>query len=554
MQWLWHVIDTHYLQPLWKTLLQQNQFAPLVLAESKIAATPTAVTSTPASTTTTTLEPQLSMSITSESRLINHPSTPATMTATNATPTGEQLTPLQVLWLFASRLPNGQPEVVQALALFCKTEGLRRLNAHTQNDVTQTAAIQELLDLQENIRSITARLPAGKDFIQLKSVWEEVLNASGTVAEALAKFFDQILRNNKKLDEYSQQDTAWLHRIVAGLFVPLSSKDVFEAFYKRDLAKRLLWNRCVSMDIEKHICSLFKAECGAGYTSKMEGMFQDIDLSRESMLLYKQQQQQHQPQPSMMMEEQELDMEVQILTTGYWPVYPVYPNLNLPPALKQQQELFDVHYKKKCHGRRITWQYALGHCVVRTYHFNKPYEFVLTLCQAIVLVMFSGGRTWKLPQLLQESGLEDRDEMERILQSLALGKEGTRILRKREHDGAKKIRKSIHDDDEFFVNTSFTSNQRRIRIQNIMMKETREEREKTVEGVSRDRLYLIDAALVRIMKARKTLLHQQLISQVLEQLKFPAQSSDVKKRIEGLIEREYMERDSKDRNRYNYLA
>jgi cullin 4 len=86
------------------------------------------------------------------------------------------------------------------------------------------------------------------------------------------------------------------------------------------------------------------------------------------------------------------------------------------------------------------------------------------------------------------------------------------------------------------------------------MKETREERTKTVESVARDRLYLIDAVLVRIMKARKTILHQALIPQVMEQIKVPAQPADIKKRIESLIEREYLERDAKDRNRYNYLA
>ena len=146
--------------------------------------------------------------------------------------------------------------------------------------------------------------------------------------------------------------------------------------------------------------------------------------------------------------------------------------------------------------------------------------------------------------------------MERILQSLSLGKEGTRVLQKRDHDAdkKKKPRMSVHDDDTFRVKAAFHSNSRRIRITNIMMKETKEEREKTVEAVSRDRLYLIDAVLVRIMKARKTILHQQLIPQVLEQVKVPAQPADVKKRIESLIEREYMERDSKDRSRYNYLA
>jgi hypothetical protein len=43
--------------------------------------------------------------------------------------------------------------------------------------------------------------------------------------------------------------------------------------------------------------------------------------------------------------------------------------------------------------------------------------------------------------------------------------------------------------------------------------------------------------------------------QVLEQVKVPAQTLDVKKRIESLIEQEYMEHDAKDRNQYNcYLA
>lgn len=252
-----------------------------------------------------------------------------------------------------------------------------------------------------------------------------------------------------------------------------------------------------------------------------------------------------------------VEVEVQVLTTGYWPVYPQYPNLKLPDALRIPQERFAEHYKTKYQGRRVTWQYALGHCVVRVNGFAKPYELLVSLCQALVLSQFlTSEDAWTLPALMNATGLENRDEMERILQSLALGKDGTRILRKVDFDAStkKKTRNDVDDRDQFVVNTAFESNSRRIRIQNIMMKESKEEREKTVEGVSRDRLYLIDAVLVRILKARKTILHQTLIPQVLEQVKVPAQPADVKKRIESLIEREYMERDAKDRNRYNYLA
>jgi hypothetical protein len=50
-------------------------------------------------------------------------------------------------------------------------------------------------------------------------------------------------------------------------------KDVFEAFYKKDLARRLLLNRSVSADAEKSCIAKLKAECGSQFTNKLEGMF-----------------------------------------------------------------------------------------------------------------------------------------------------------------------------------------------------------------------------------------------------------------------------------------
>jgi hypothetical protein len=44
----------------------------------------------------------------------------------------------------------------------------------------------------------------------------------------------------------------------------IHGKDVFEAFYKKDLAKRLLVGKSASVDSEKSMLSKLKAECGAG--------------------------------------------------------------------------------------------------------------------------------------------------------------------------------------------------------------------------------------------------------------------------------------------------
>jgi len=69
-----------------------------------------------------------------------------------------------------------------------------------------------------------------------------------------------------------------------------------------------------------------------------------------------------------------------------------------------------------------------------------------------------------------------------------------------------------------------------------------------------DRQYQIDAAIVRIMKTRKTLSHSLLVSELYSQLKFPVKAVDLKKRIESLIDREYLEREEKNSQMYHYLA
>ncbi len=86
------------------------------------------------------------------------------------------------------------------------------------------------------------------------------------------------------------------------------------------------------------------------------------------------------------------------------------------------------------------------------------------------------------------------------------------------------------------------------------MKETADEQKATEERVFQDRQYQIDAAIVRVMKMRKTLSHALLLSELYTQLRFPVKPQDLKKRIESLIDRDYMERDKDNPNQYNYVA
>jgi len=527
-------------------------------------------------------DPILERAFTDESLMKN-----ATTPSTNADSSTSYLSTVQHLWMLAGRLSGGYKLIADAISnyarargsklmLFASKDGSEGLGKNTSNSAIASKIgkqkIGDLLDLQRRLQQLLSHLSHSNDHCALKNVWEDVINPTSDqhdddtsmVAEALAKYVDACLKDNKRnsvasaSSSFSKSNDNWSEAVISGVFCYLQAKDTFEAFYKQDLAKRLLWNRVVSMDVERHFVSLLKAECGAGYTSKMEGMFQDMDWSRETMNRYKQAQ--YERESATIENNYKLEMDMQVLTTGFWPNYPQYPKLILPQSLLDPQNKFTDYYKTKYQGRRMTWQYALGHVVVRFKpkgeNSSLTYELLVSVCQALVLLQFNDSNELSLQHLMNAVGLEDRGEMERLLLSLSLGKDGTRVLQKRDHDAEKKKkpRMNVHDNDVFRVHSNFKSNTRRIRINNILMKETKEEREKTVKAVSRDRQYLIDAVLVRIMKARKTILHQQLIPQVLEQLKIPAQPSDLKKRIETLIEREYFERDPNDRNRYNYLA
>mmetsp|Transcript_54 Transcript_54/g.146 ORF Transcript_54/g.146 Transcript_54/m.146 type:complete len:847 (+) Transcript_54:433-2973(+) len=476
---------------------------------------------------------------------------------------------IQHLWMLAARIVEGTKLVSTSIAQYAKRKGLALTQTITDARIGKTR-IEQLLDLQRRLQQIISTLPHASEHVTLKAVWEDVVNPpvnhssrgghvtdTNIVAESLARYVDSYLRDTKKQQALGTDSNAWASKIISGVFCFLQAKDVFEAFYKKDLARRLLWNRVVNMDSEKHFVSLLKTECGAGYTSKMEGMFQDMEWSRETMTRYKQSTMDLLGATTTKSSD-DTDMDINVLTTGYWPMYPQFQHLILPDRLTRPRERFIEYYKTKYQGRRMTWQYSLGNCIVRFSPRGKgpTFDLILSLCQALVLVQFNDGLSFGIKQLMERVGIEKREEMERMLQSLSVGKDGTRVLVKQDYDAdsKKKLRMTVHDDDTFVVREKFHSNSRRIRITNIMTKETKDDREKTVQAVNRDRLYLIDAVLVRIMKARKTIMHQQLLAQVLEQLKVPAQASDIKKRIETLIEREYLERDGKDRNRYNYLA
>lgn len=108
----------------------------------------------------------------------------------------------------------------------------------------------------------------------------------------------------------------------------------------------------------------------------------------------------------------------------------------------------------------------------------------------------------------------------------------------------------------FSVNDEFTDKKKKIKIPNVVARISEKESEQIDKLIDDDRKYAIDAAIVRIMKSNKKMKHSNLVGNAVSQLMtvFSPDVGLVKKRIEHLIEQEFLDRDETERDTYNYRA
>lgn len=351
--------------------------------------------------------------------------------------------------------------------------------------------------------------------------------------------------------------------------------------------------------------SQLKAECGAQFTSKLEGMFSDLDLSAQCLALFRE-------NASASADAGQLNgdaFQLWLLTQGHWPQSqsPSDETLRLPRELQPVQCAFATFYESHFQGRRLLWSHSLSRAVVAA-SFSPPgggkarvYDLDVTLFQAVALRCFSDvpGALLTVAQVAQQTGLAPEEAKLCLLSFAAplfpLPKAAAGSSSSGSGSGVNKLllRHGAADALAFSVNPQFESRLRRMKVPlptavrdaatgqtttaGTATSAAQDESAQTLEEVFRERVYQCDAAIVRIMKARKRLQHNQLMvsvspfspsplspssrspspcsqAEVMQQLRFPAQNADIKKRIEALMERDYLERDPDDISFYKYLA
>lgn len=475
--------------------------------------------------------------------------------------TTDKLLEMRDMYDLFARVPSSVDFLRDALAEKIKKDGRALIQDQEKGAATPAAFVRGVLDMREKYGQIVEVSFRNEKKVQkrMSEAFEDFLNADARAASCLAVYVDELLRTGLRgaTEDQTQQE---LERAIV-VFRYLQDKDVFESFYKQHLAKRLLFGRSISDDAERAMVSLLKAECGYQFTTKLEGMFNDMRISRETRDKYKAFQRQQANGPDY------IDIEVDVLTTGYWPSQNV-PPCTLPVAAQDAIAKFETFHLEKHTGRKLSWQTSAGSAEVRATFGSPPnlrrHELCVSTYQMVILMLYNDRDVLTLGQIRSMTHIPDT-ELRRQLISLCTPR--NRILIK-----GSKGKGITSDDDTFTFNHEYTSKLKRVRIP-LVKEASISPREGATQGgdaglasagidgsvpvaVEEDRRHLVEAAIVRIMKARKTLSHNDLVAEVTKQLSIRFNPSPVfiKKRIESLIEREYLERSQHEHRLYMYVA
>ncbi|XP_057447618.1 cullin-3B-like [Lotus japonicus] len=401
--------------------------------------------------------------------------------------------------------------------------------------------VQRLLDLKDKYDKIISMAFNNDKTFQnaLNSSFEHFINLNARSPEFISLFVDDKLRRGLK--GVGEEDVEIILDKVMMLFRFLQEKDIFEKYYKQHLAKRLLSGKTVSDEAERSLIVKLKTECGYQFTSKLESMFTDMKTSHDTTHGFYAS---HGPElgdgPT---------LSIQVLTTGSWPTQPS-PQCNLPTEILGVCDKFRAYYLGTHSGRRLSWQTNMGTADLKaTFGKGQKHELNVSTFQMCVLMLFNNADRLTCKEIEQATAIPMSD-LKRCLQSLACVK-GKNVLRK------EPMSKDIAEDDAFLFNDKFTSKFFKVKIGTVVaQRESEPENLETRQRVEEDRKPQIEAAIVRIMKSRRTLDHNNVVAEVTKQLqsRFLPNPVVIKKRIESLIEREFLERDKVDRKMYRYLA
>ena len=151
--------------------------------------------------------------------------------------------------------------------------------------------------------------------------------------------------------------------------------------------------------------SKLKTECGFAYTSKLEGMFNDLQMSAEFNRGYKAARAASGSIASAAGAGTALscvELDAIVLTSGFWPLSAIpLTSVPLSPDVAAAAAAFSTYYQSKHTGRRLTWHFGKGNAdVIARFGGSqggcgvaRTYELAVSTYQMCALLLFNTTET-----------------------------------------------------------------------------------------------------------------------------------------------------------------
>lgn len=372
----------------------------------------------------------------------------------------------------------------------------------------------------------------------IKEAFVTSINQNNLITVALNHYIDYYFSNGCKNKKDQEIDVDLSD--IFDLFKLLNNKDLFQVHYKQLLMKRLIESISLNWEIENSLILKFKTECGNFYTSKITSMFNDITISNQLMQEFKET---HKDKLC------DIDIEVHIVTKAKWPFKEEdFETCQYPEEIVKLQKVYETFYLKKNNGRIIGWLPKYGSIGIKGHFKERKKEFIVNSYMMCVLMLFNKKSQYTLDEIKNFTKIQNYSDLKLNLKSLS----DFKLLIKTGDQ------ESIDDKDVFKVNLEFTHKNYKNKI--LIKKnntDVLEKQEKSVtEHLAIERKFVVEACIIRIMKARKKMEHASLLNETMklcETQHFSASVGLIKSCIENLINKDYMER-SPELSFYSYVS
>ncbi|KAI0240880.1 Cullin-1 [Lamellibrachia satsuma] len=315
---------------------------------------------------------------------------------------------LSRMYQLVSRIPNGLGELKNRLESHIWTQGLTALEKCGEAALNDPKVyVQTVLGVHKKYNALVvtafnrdAGFVAALDkacgrFIN-NNVVTKLANSSSKSPELLARYCDLLLKKSSKNPEEAELEDI-LNQVMI-MFKYLEDKDVFQKFYSKMLAKRLVQHVSASDDAEASMISKLKQACGFEYTSKLQRMFQDIGVSKDLNEHFKR----HLVQSG---DPLDIDFSIQVLSSGSWPFQQSCAFV-LPLELERSFQRFTTFYSSQHSGRKLNWLYHMSKGELVTNCFKNRYTLQASTFQMAVLLQYNHSPVFTVQQLEESTQIK----------------------------------------------------------------------------------------------------------------------------------------------------